>query len=89
MPRLSGSERSHKALGAPALGALVDVMYEAGLVRFGAGEAHLGAAFYALRVNIESPYIAIWHGPTTSCRWSSQACFQELTFPIESQGTKA
>jgi hypothetical protein len=44
--------RRDKALRAPAFGALVDVMYETRLVRFGAGEAHFGAAFYALRVRV-------------------------------------
>jgi hypothetical protein len=43
-------ESSNETLRAPAFGALVDVMDEAGLVLFGAGEAHFGATFDALRV---------------------------------------
>jgi hypothetical protein len=45
-------KRSDKALCAPAFGALVNVMNEARLVGFGAGEAHFGTAFYALRVRV-------------------------------------
>jgi hypothetical protein len=43
-------KQRHKALRAVAFGALVDVMYKARLVWFGAGKAHFGAAFYALWV---------------------------------------
>jgi mannitol-1-phosphate/altronate dehydrogenase len=37
-----------------AFDALIDVMHEARLVRFGAGNAHRGAAFHALRVFVET-----------------------------------
>jgi len=43
--RQGGLNRSNKALRTPAFDALIDVMNEAGLVRFGAGKPHLGAAF--------------------------------------------
>jgi len=39
------------------------MMHEAWLVRFGfdAGKAHLGAAFHALRVIVETCGLALWH----------------------------
>ena len=65
--------RSDKALRTPASSALIDVMHEARLVRlgFGAGKAHLRAAFYAHRVNVETPCIAPWHArtPLIGVRW--------------------
>jgi hypothetical protein len=36
-------------------------MHEARLVRFGAGKAHLGAAFHALRIFVETRGLALWH----------------------------
>jgi hypothetical protein len=59
-----GLERSHKALGAPAFLAFVDVMNEARLVRLGAGKVHLGAALRANWVDIESPWVALRHART-------------------------
>jgi hypothetical protein len=44
-----------------ALGALVDVMHEARLLRLRARKAHLEAAFHAPRV-----YLALWHRPPIS-----------------------
>jgi hypothetical protein len=38
-------------------------MDEARLVRFGAGKAHLGAAFYAQRLVVETLSFVIWHTP--------------------------
>jgi hypothetical protein len=44
-------------------------MHEARLVRFGAGKAHLGAAFHALRVFVETPGLVLWHcaAPHVGC----------------------
>jgi hypothetical protein len=38
-------------------------MHEAWLVRLGAGKAHLGAAFDALEVFVETLGLALWHCP--------------------------
>jgi len=62
---LYGLNGSDKALSTPAFGALIDVMHEARLVRFGfgAGKGHLGAAFHARRVYVETLGLALWHCP--------------------------
>jgi hypothetical protein len=61
----NGLNGSDKALSTPAFGALIDVMHEARLIRFGfgAGKAHLGAAFHARRVYVETLGLALWHCP--------------------------
>jgi hypothetical protein len=59
-----GLKRSHKALCAPALRAFIDMMHKARLVRLGAGKAHLGAALHANWVDIEIPWVALWHART-------------------------
>jgi len=51
-------------LRTPAFDALIDVMHEARLVRFGAGKAHLGAAFHALWVFVETFGLVLCHCPT-------------------------
>ena len=56
-------KRRDKALRTPASRALIDVMDEARLVRFGAGKAHLGAAFYAQRLVVETLSFVIWQTP--------------------------
>jgi hypothetical protein len=38
-------------------------MYEARLVRFDAGKAHLRAAFHALRIFVETFGLFLWHWP--------------------------
>jgi hypothetical protein len=38
-------------------------MHEARFVRFGAGKAHLGAAFHALRVALDTLGLVLWHCP--------------------------
>jgi hypothetical protein len=53
--------RSDKALRTPAFDALIDVMHEARLLRFGTGKAHLGAAFHALWVFVETLGLVLWH----------------------------
>jgi hypothetical protein len=58
-----GLNRSDKTLRTPAFNALIDVMHEARLVRFGAGKAHLAAAFHAIRVFVEALDLALWHCP--------------------------
>ena len=60
-----GLNGSDKALRTPALGAFIDVMHEARFVRFrfGAGKAHLRAAFHALQVFVETLGLALWHCP--------------------------
>src|ERR1700730_13095305 len=55
--------RSDKALRTPAFGALIDVMHEARLVRFGAGKAHFRAAFYAPRFFVETLGLVLCHCP--------------------------
>ena len=57
--------RSDKTLSTPAFGALIDVMHEAGLPRFGlgAGKAHFGPALYALWIFLETLGLALWHCP--------------------------
>jgi hypothetical protein len=61
----------NETLRAPAFGTLIDVMHEARLVRFGfdAGKAHLGAAFHALRVLVETRGLALWHCPPMIGCW--------------------
>ena len=54
---------SDKALRTTASNALIDVMHESRLVRFGAGEAHLGTAFHALRVFLKTLGLVLWHYP--------------------------
>ena len=66
----SGLNRSDKALRTPAFDALIDVMHEARLLRFDAGKAHLGAAFHALRVFVETPGLILWH-----CAASMVSCW--------------
>ena len=56
-------KRRDETLRTPAPRALVDVMDEARLLRFGAGKAHLGAAFYAQRLVVETLSFVIWHTP--------------------------
>jgi hypothetical protein len=57
--------RSDKTLSTPAFGALINVMHEAGLPRFGlgAGKAHLGSALHALWIFVETLGLALWHCP--------------------------
>jgi hypothetical protein len=38
-------------------------MHEARLLRFGAGKAHLGATFHALRLLVETLGFVLWHTP--------------------------
>jgi hypothetical protein len=64
-----GLNRSDKALRTPAFNALIDVMHEARLVRFGAGKAHLAAAFHAMRVFVEALDLALWHCPPMIGCW--------------------
>jgi hypothetical protein len=56
-------DRSDKALRTPAFGALVDVMHEARLFRFGfdAGKAHVGAALHAFKGLVETFVSVLWH----------------------------
>ena len=57
--------RSNKTLSTAAVGALVDMMHEARLPRFGlgAGKAHFGPALYALWIFLETLSLALWHSP--------------------------
>jgi hypothetical protein len=64
-----GLNWSDKALRTPAFNALIDVMHEARLVRFGAGKAHLGVAFHAMRVFVEGLDLALWHCPPMIGCW--------------------
>ena len=88
--------RSDKALRTPAFYAFIDVMHEARLVwfGFGAGKAHLGAAFHALRVFVETLGLVLWHRPPhgwlmARCKlrfhnWKVVATNQNLPFtPLE------
>ena len=60
--------RCDKTLSTAAFCALIDVMHEAVLPRFGfgAGKAHLGTAFHALWIFVETLGLALWHSPPTT-----------------------
>jgi hypothetical protein len=56
-------KRCDEALCTSASRTLIDVMNEARLLRFGAGKAHLGAAFHATRLLVEALGFVLWHTP--------------------------
>src|SRR5712691_8522784 len=76
--RRGGLNRSYKALRTSAVSALIHVVYEARLVQLGAGKAHLGVAFHALRDFVETLGLVLYHAPTASLAAGSGCTVPQL-----------